>query len=952
MKLKLYIFFILILNYASIFSNDKNDVVKIKNNFVEIAFDKVSASYSLMNLSDGDFYLEKCKLKINEWISNDIESKNYVYINEYNDDYGHSKELVITNKCNNRPDIIVKFKLYDNRKEVIVSAGIVNNTSYSVRLRNITPLFEGYISNSFKANGIIKVLDGNGGGESTSIQDNAPVYSRNNILISNYAQNKNIVLGGLVYKEYDKQIIVNDSISRSNYLEKKYNAIAYLKFPFQREVVTNDLILSLGDGYAYEYKDVKNNLLKNIIYSNNEIFLNILKHKKTSKISCGLSFSTDKDERIQSILIDNGPSTKRLVIIDSIRISKLRDSIKEVIFSIPSSFINSDLIRVIIKKCSGKNAVLNEAWVSQGEINKSDVVHINNKSFSVVSLIANDPVGRLVKAGEEYFSRDNFYIDIATSNHFESLENYSAHLKKYNKVTSYNYSFPTICLWYAQHPYYGGGPSINNSKGAVEEMLRVGKTGFLQYAPVAIRLVPDCYEQNNEQGWWDDEHFRKYGSGNAVPGEITVDKHYVKPYETTEKWSKAVLKNGGLSFLYLQTAKRSQDFADSFPSMMLYNKSNTFIPDYNWTVNALASYDFTDKAFVKHLKSVYNNFKRSKISGLMYDYTNTGWPIYGGMDDSTITAAEGYRRIYEIAANVLKKGSYLDERCLERGSDITIGLATSQRIWGDTDDITPEMIKRGSLRWYKNKQIFSYDMDAKNLNKVTPKNEDGVRRLLTMTYFTSGRLLLANSFEKLSDSTLSDLSKLYPYHNTTINTRPIDIFERDIPKIFFSTINDYRYSLVLYNQFDNKSDTVTVDFMNLIKSNRSLIFHCYDFWNDKYIGTIKSDQSNTQILRNGEARVLTLVEKKDIPQVLSTNRHILQGVIEITNEEFSNKVLKINTKKNLGPTFEIVIAKNNYRNISKILSNVEYKILFEDESLIKIKLITDNNRAIIKIHFN
>lgn len=53
-----------------------------------------------------------------------------------------------------------------------------------------------------------------------------------------------------------------------------------------------------------------------------------------------------------------------------------------------------------------------------------------------------------------------------------------------------------------------------------------------------------------------------------------------------------------------------------------------------------------------------------------------------GLDDPYSTAAAAYRKIYELAYEGMGKDSYIHERCLERGSDITLGTVSSQRIWG------------------------------------------------------------------------------------------------------------------------------------------------------------------------------------------------------------------------------------------------------------------------------
>lgn len=53
-----------------------------------------------------------------------------------------------------------------------------------------------------------------------------------------------------------------------------------------------------------------------------------------------------------------------------------------------------------------------------------------------------------------------------------------------------------------------------------------------------------------------------------------------------------------------------------------------------------------------------------------------------------------YRNMFKLAYEGLGSDCYLNERNLLKGSDITLGLVASQRVWGDTDQITREMVTR------------------------------------------------------------------------------------------------------------------------------------------------------------------------------------------------------------------------------------------------------------------
>jgi hypothetical protein len=509
----------------------------------------------------------------------------------------------------------------------------------------------------------------------------------------------------------------------------------------------------------------------------------------------------------------------------------------------------------------------------------------------MLTLYSEDPVGKRVDPGQSWFPEDAFYVSVGHDNPYEAIEQYGDALKLFQEVDLAYYTFPTVCLWYAQQTLYGDGPSVNDAPGAVAEMDRAVKSGFLRYVPVSIRLVPDAYEENNEQGWWDDSHWQMYGTGKfANPPDRNVD-----------------------------VGRRSDDYAAAYPGHMLFNGTTAGIPDQDWMIKGKVSYDFTDKDFLVHMKEVYKNLADGGVRGLMYDYPYTAWSQYGGMDDEYSTTASAYRTVFQLARTGLGNSAYLDERNLDHGSDITLGIVTSQRIWGDTDKMSPLMITRGALRWYKNRKVVSYDMDAKNLLKAQPANSDGVRKLLTLMYTTSGRFLMANSFDRLSPEMLHDLSRIFPFPDSWISARPVDAFVSRYPEIFVFKVSDGWYQLVIYNPDDQNPATKTVqfqspDYFGAIDLDGEKNYYAYDFWDDRLAGEFKGSDSLQVNLRPGEAKMLSIRAVVDFPQLLSTDRHLMQGMIETKDLRWDPQTLQLSGKVNLvkDEPMTLVFASNGF----------------------------------------
>lgn len=464
---------------------------------------------------------------------------------------------------------------------------------------------------------------------------------------------------------------------------------------------------------------------------------------------------------------------------------------------------------------------------------------VGNKNVSVEAF-SWDPVGKKVDTSQVFIPDDKYYVDFCTDNPFESLEQYGMSIKAAQKVNLSHHNFPTVDGWYVA-VFSKGGEEQNNSAGMVKLMDGIKESGFLKYSKAAVRLIPDNYGYDNEQGWWDDEHWQKFG-------------HYVKPYETTRKWAQAVIERGGIPLTYSQTSAQSADFMKLHPNMLLDNDERWAFKK-NGEKSYLGGLDFTDKETITHMEKVYQNLKDGGVQGLMFDYPEGSFK-YFGFEDSYSTSAAAYRTIFEIPKRVLGPDSYIDERNIwtgnaigknveERGCfmDLTAGVVDNQRVWSDNDIVTPEMVSRCGHRWYKNRVIFYYDMDSKDLRKAKPANRDGVRKMLSMAYIVAPRLVLSNSFRTLSSDNIYDLERIYPMHTTPQSARPLDAFIRKdgIPRIYDFKVDDNWHQLAFYNPNDEEQEVVNVSFgesgsfggMELDpKSN----YYVYDFWNNKYIG--------------------------------------------------------------------------------------------------------------------
>jgi hypothetical protein len=581
-----------------------------------------------------------------------------------------------------------------------------------------------------------------------------------------------------------------------------------------------------------------------------------------------------------------------------------------------------------------------------------------------LQLFSEDPVGRLVDPRSKWEGNEQFYLCINNSNPFEALEKYGLAVREAQQIKLNYYDFPTECLWYASvYAKDPARPKFNDSKGAVDEMDNAVKSGFTKFTRVAIRLVPDSYSKINQQGWWDDKHWAMWGDAAS-----TDSSNYCAPYLTTDSWCRKIIEKGGLPLTYFQSGRRSEDFVKQFPQFMLFNdpyrmatgqvdkmkhlnydlgsESDEGYLSQWWNEDNMVGYDFTDEGFIKHMKGVYANLKNAGIRGLMFDYPeSTAWALNGGFEDKYATTATAYRNMLRLAYEGLGEDSYIDERMIGRGSDLSIGLIASQRVWGDNDLFMPEMVTRSGLRWYKDRVVVNYDLDAKDPLKAKPaNNNDGLKTLMTMCYVVSARFLMARGFYQLSPEQLFIMSRTFPYHSLPKSARPVDAFNKGfpVPRIFDYEVNRDWHQLTLYNpNLDSTNNDANIMALELGTSlnegglglDTEREYYLYDFWNDKFMGRFYGSDLLIQELHLGETRMVSIHSVEKIPQFISTNRHIMQGLVDMPGLPLWNDTKKTLSGKSIvigGEEYKVVIALNGYKPESCSASLSRAKIIWVD----------------------
>jgi hypothetical protein len=930
----------------------------LENAIVRVEFDLAAGTYRASDKHDGSSGFRAGCIQVEGWASNQKGTTCLASERPIADSLGSGRTMTI--ECNRpgQPTLLLEITLYNGKSFLILRAGTVNTTKESLRVKNLYPLTAARAFSEVGEIGHAKTLNGEGGGRDTTVQSGPARSSSNNVLMTfrKGDRRRSVVLGGLTYHEWmkwaavwpsaeapsDNAVRLRELSSRIAHAGGKLDAYLDCGADSKTPDASPVRLLALR-GKPFDFASVFAAPCYNtVLFDDKQVEISAEGLDPKKHYVLGFSWwDYSSDGRIESVSLVSGDGTTKTTLVEKDALpayALVREQLPvEKAFDVPSDLYASGKMKILFTfdgaQKPGSNAVVSEVWLIEGLPGVAKTIAapppaatLPKKTEKAVYLHikAMDPVGRRVDPGERYLPEDCYYVDFATDDPFKAAEQYGLAVRSAQQATPNPYTFPTICSWYAgvtfepaaqNHPEksrYG----IATTKGHVDEIDFIRTKGFLDYSTIALRLVPDNYTPNNPQGWWDDKHWQEQG-------------FYTPPYETTKKWGQAVQRRGGLAFTYFQSDRVSADFRKQHADLVLPGRG---------------ALDYTKPEVQRYMQGVYAAM-RGNIAGMMFDYCDELWCfnlVQGGFHDDRVTAASVYRRVFQLAKEGLGRRSWIHERpVFNPGSDMAVGLIDSQRTSGDTASISPKLIARSGLRWYKNRVLFAYDMDSKSLlnawKETSPNitDEDGRRMALTMCYVAASRLLLANSFRDLPPDVISDLERTAPYHSQPQSARPLDAFiADDLPRVYDFPINADWHQLTLLNADGDLQATLKVALSGepaagAIGLDPKSEYYFYDFWNDTFSGRLSGSETLKQTLRAGEARMLSVHRVELHPQFLSTNRHVMQGFVDLVGlpQWDAERNALSGVAKVVGrQTYQIILASNGHLVASAKASGATAKI--------------------------
>jgi hypothetical protein len=249
-------------------------------------------------------------------------------------------------------------------------------------------------------------------------------------------------------------------------------------------------------------------------------------------------------------------------------------------------------------------------------------------------------------------------------------------------------------------------------------------------------------------------------------------------------------------------------------------------------------------------------------------------------------------------------------------------------------------------RYYFHRRTWINDVDHICLDLLNNQQSEAAATLIALS---GGNMMSGDRLTQLDKYKLDILKKITPSFGEAAT--PVDLFDDEMQSVFALKINNPNADPIaigwtvvgFFNA--NLAQTIEKKFpLQRLSLDPNKTYLAFDFWKQQFVGEISGEiKVNVQ---PGSVVLLTLHEKSGKPQFISTDRHVLQGALEIENISW-NEYIKTLSGISTGPL-------NTSHNVFVYVPEPHPWTwsgsgLFQDHDSYSLKLV-DNN--IIRVHVN
>ena len=292
-----------------------------------------------------------------------------------------------------------------------------------------------------------------------------------------------------------------------------------------------------------------------------------------------------------------------------------------------------------------------------------------------------------------------------------------------------------------------------------------------------------------------------------------------------------------------------------------------------------------------------------------------------------ITNVEAYRNGLKIVREAAGPGVYIlgcNVAQNMRTFGASVGLVDGMRTGADN---APEWLLRGEYRllagvrtgtrnYFMHRRVWHNDPDPVYVRPSLPLEE---ARVLCSWVALSGQLTVASdNLQRLPPERLDMLRRIMPAHEAV--ARPADYFEEPIARIWLVTDTNGQPRRNVVGLFNWDDDDYRFDYSLVRTGLDDDVYVGFDFWGDRLVESIRDRFTFTLPARS--CMVLAVRPEASHPQVLSTSRHVTQGMIDLVEERWDEgaSVLRGVSRVVGGDRYElrVVLPRGDARPVSAV----------------------------------
>ncbi len=257
-----------------------------------------------------------------------------------------------------------------------------------------------------------------------------------------------------------------------------------------------------------------------------------------------------------------------------------------------------------------------------------------------------------------------------------------------------------------------------------------------------------------------------------------------------------------------------------------------------------------------------------------------------------------------------------------------MGLVDAMRIGPDNGPDWKQLLKGptfGSRHYFLNGRVWYNDPDPVYVRESVPLNH---AQLICSWVAISGQLFVCSDWlPGLPAERLNILKRTMPSHG--LHARPVDLFAHDPPRIWSlidSRRQPHRNVVGLFN-WDDQTQSISCKLSDLGLDEHS-VYVAYDFWHDVLIKGVRG--TLTVPVPRESCKILTLKPVSDHPQLLSTSRHVTQGIVDVLEEVWveADRTLRGKSRIVGGDDYEIrVVVPVGWSAASVAVTNANGEVL-------------------------